>query len=457
MATIPRFPNIPEVESGQMLGATYLNSLAQGCEYLLGISHASHALPHATAISERYENTWGDMAAFQMYHAGHTVFYVFWAGSTSAGKTWHIRLQYYSASAWHTAGEWSGTEEWVLKTGTLDLSASGLSIGTIYSWKFQGETDTTNYYTQLQVWLLSTRPTISGWTSPPTISAGASSPTPLNTWRSNLAILNSQMVSRTNVVACGREGIEQNHTAGTWQEYERWAYRYRPNGLTVGVQGKMLVATWDWRVRFTDTANQSAIIYTSPHITTTDDYVYYSADIDLTSGDAAAALAAAGITLAFGSVYSVSIETKRNSDDHAIYLRYPVCVRISDGIAGGSWTNNKLWAHKDRDVGPTQLNKIRTDMLELYNGAEQLWGESYACYDWGSLPGAVIHLKRYLIYEVYGDNNPGILYGSNFSREYGLLKEAGWQSFDLSTVGVPWGGVYIVTNPAHAFEMDEAY
>ena len=92
MATLPRFPNIPEVETGQILGATYLNSLARGCEHLLGISHASHALPHATAVIQRYESTYGDLATYWMYHTADTVAYWFVAGQTSAGKTWYIHL-----------------------------------------------------------------------------------------------------------------------------------------------------------------------------------------------------------------------------------------------------------------------------------------------------------------------------------------------------------------------------
>ena len=459
MPTQPRFPNIPEVENGQVLGATYLNSLAQGCEYLLGISHASYSLSHVMAWWQRYETSWGDMAAnYQLYHAGPTVFFAFRAGSTSPGKTWHIRLCYYgNNSTWNTVAEWDGTGSSEYRTGTLDLSAGSLTVGKIYNWKFEGRTESTNYYTQLQVWLLSTRPTLTGWTAPPSISAGQSSATPLNTWRGDLMALNSQLSGATNVVGCGVEGWEMKHSQGTWHEYERWAYRYRPNGLMVGLQGKIMTATWNWRVRFTATSGQAAIIYTSPNIPSTYDYQYYSTDIDLTSGDAATALASAGITLTLGSVYSVSIEVKRNSDDHALYVQYPLCVRTSNGVAGGSWVNNKLWSHKDRDVGPTQLNKIRADLLELYSGAEQLWGDSYACYDWGSLPGAVVHLKRYLVYRCSSGETPSLLYGTGFGYEYGLPTGTGWMSFDLSTIDIAWGMVYIVSNPASAFEMDEAY
>ena len=108
-------------------------------------------------------------------------------------------------------------------------------------------------------------------------------------------------------------------------------------------------------------------------------------------------------------------------------------------------------------MGPTQLNKIRADLLELYSGAEQLWGDSYACYDWGSLPGAVVHLKRYLVYRCSGGITPELRYGVGFTRKYSLPTGGGWLSFDLSSIDIAWGTVYIVSNPASAFEMDEAY
>lgn len=462
MTTMPRFPNIPEVEASQVLGATYLNALARGCEHLLGISHASYGLPHATAVLSRYFDTYGDMATYWMYHASDVVAYGFYAGEDHGNRTWYVRLQWWGDDdAWHTAQEWTGTEEWEARSGTIDLSAEGqIALGKIYKWRWQGKTSEVTYYTTLQVTMLATRPVLTGWTAPPTIAAGASSHASLNIYRADLVALDAQMVAPTNPLSYCEDGKTHTAAEGDWEPYTRYAYRYRPNGLTIGVWGKIGYSSWTWRVRFADSAGNEATIYTSSNVNTTPDYVYQSTDIDLTAGAAAAALAAAGITLTFGIGYMVTIEAKRNSDDHALYLRRGLCLRTSSGAAGGSWANNKLWVHKDQDVGPTQLNKVHTDLLELYTGgAEELWGDNHAARYIADeeRPVSGVHLKRYLNYRCAAGETPYLLYGEDFGSDYSLPTGDGWLGFDLASVGLPFGGAYYVVNVEAAFEADSIY
>lgn len=461
MATLPRFPNIPELESGQILGATYLNALARGCEHLLGISHASYALPYATAVLQRYESSWGNMATYWMLHTADTVAYGFFAGNTSAGKTWYIHLDYYGDDdAWHTVGAWSGTASPSAQSGTLDLSAeTQITVGKIYQWRWQGKTSDARYYTTLQVTMLATRPAISGWAAPPTLSAGASSHASLNTYRADLLALNA-LLPPTNALSYCEDGKKHTHTQGNWVAWTRFAYRYRPSGLTVGLWANMLASTWNWRVRFADAAGNEATVYSSPNVAAVGDWKYEAADIDLTSGAAATALAAAGITLTLGAGYLVTIEAKRNSDDHALNIRRALCVRTSNGTPGGAWANNKLWAHKDRDVGPTQLNKVRTDLLELYTGgAEELWSDSHAAAYVADAerPCSGVHRMRYLNYRCAAGRTPTLLYGAGFAEEYGLPTGAGWLGFDLSSVGLPAGAAYYVVDVEAAFEADGIY
>ncbi len=460
MATLPRFPTIPEVESGQILGATYLNALARGCEHLLGISHAAYALPHATAVLQRYEDSYGTMATYWMLHTADTVAYWFIAGQTSAGKTWYIHLDYYGDDdAWHTVGAWSGTASPSAQSGTLNLSAeTQITVGKIYQWRWQGKTSNETYYTTLQVRYLATRPAISGWAAPPTLSAGASSHASLNTYRADLLALNA-LLPPTNALSYCEDGKKQL-AISNWEPWTRFAYRYRPNGLTVGLWANMLASTWNWRVLFADVNGNEATVYSSPNVAAVGDWKYEAADIDLTSGAAATALAAAGITLTLGAGYLVTIEAKRNSDDHALNIRRALCLRTSNGTPGGSWANNKLWAHKNTDVGPTQLNKVRTDLLQLYaGGAEELWSDSHgAAYAAGQdRPCSGVHLKRYLNYRCAAGETPTLLYGAGFAEEYGLPTGDGWLGFDLSTVGLPAGGAYYVANVEAAFEADGIY
>jgi hypothetical protein len=278
-----------------------------------------------------------------------------------------------------------------------------------------------------------------------------------------LAALNEQMVSPTNVLSHSEDSKEHTHTQGEWHAYTHFAYRYRPNGLTVGVWGKVGgsvgSSSWTWRVAFADSAGNEAVVYTSGDIDPADDYEYQTTDIDLTAGAAATALAAAGITLTFGSGYLITIEAKRNTDDYPLYLRWGLCLRTSTGAAGGSWADNKLWAHLDTDVGPTQLNKIRADLLELYTGgAEELWGENHAVRtEDDDRPHSGTHLKRYLNYICAPDETPVLLYGDDFGEEYSLPTGVGWLGFDLSTVGLTPGMAYYVNDAAAAFEADGIY
>jgi len=135
-------------------------------------------------------------------------------------------------------------------------------------------------------------------------------------------------------------------------------------------------------------------------------------------------------------------------------------VRTSDGTPGGAWANNKLWAHKDRDVGPTQLNKVRTDLLELYTGgAEELWSDSHAAAYVADAerPCSGVHRMRYLNYRCAAGRTPTLLYGAGFAREYGLPTGEGWLGFDLSSVGLPAGAAYYVVDVEAAFEADGIY
>ena len=463
MATMPRFPNIPEVEAGQALGATYLNSLARGCEHLLGISHASYGLPHATAELTRTSVDYGTMATSWMLHTGDYVFCWFYAGESHGAQTWYVKLQYFGDDDdWHTAYEWSGTDGFPeARADTLNLSAEAqITIGKIYQWRWQGKMSGSGSYVSLQVMLLMTCSPPSGWVAPPLLAAGASDPDGLNAYRTDLLVLNA-FVPPTNTLSYCETTKVHTHTMDEWHAFTRYAYRYRPNGLYAAIWGDIAAGGWGWRVRFADLAGNVATVFDEDDLPSgTGDYQLRTADIDLTAGDAAANLAAAGITLSMGLGYQVTIEAKRQSATQALNLKQGMMLRTSSGVAGGSWANNKLWAHKDTDVGPTQLNKVRTDLLELYTGgAEELWGDSHAApYVAGEeRPVAGVHRLRYLMYYCATGETPSLLYGQDFAEEYGLTAGEDWLYFDLASIELPLGGSYYVKNVACAFEADGVY
>jgi hypothetical protein len=468
MAILP-FPKIPIVASGQIVGETYLMLLGRATDYLLGESHAAEAAPRATESLQRYESTYGDPggnnATYYLYHASDTLAYAFLAGQTSAGKTWYVQLDYYGDdSAWHTAQTWSDTTSPSFESGTLDLSAeANLTIGNTYPWRFQTKTSDETYYTTLQVWALATRTAVSGWAAPPTFTAAESDYADCNILRTDLNALYAGVVPSVNPLGMCDDPKKHTNTEDDWVAYTQWSYRYRPNGLHVGVHGKIMGGHWGWRVIFADSAGNEATIYSVEDIDPTVEYSVQSIDIDLTSGDAATAIAAAGITLTRGTNYLVTLEAKRQSDDHALFLDYARCIRTSDGTPAAGWAVPELWAHGDTDLGPTGMNKFSDDLAMLYTGGdEEMWGDHHAVqyYD-DDNTYAGVHRKRYLIYRAVEGQSPTVLYGTDYGSDYGLptcATGAGeqWLSFDLSDLGLPLGGYYIVDEAGAAWESDEA-
>ena len=471
MAIIP-FPKIPTVATGQVVGETYLMLLGRATDYLLGESHAAQAAPHATAELTRFEATYGDPGAtgayYYLYHASDTLVYAFFGGEDHGAKTWYVKLEYYGDdSAWHEVEEWTGTEGFPeAVSGTLDLSAeANLTIGSTYQWRFQSKTSDATYNTSLQVTMLATRTAVSGWTAPPTFAAATSDYADCNILRTDLNALYAGVVPSVNPLGMCAGEKEHTHTANDWQAYTRYAYRYRPNGLHCALWGNISsVPDWGWRVRFADMAGNEATVFDEDDIDGIDTYEVRPADIDLTAGDAATNLAAAGITLTVGTSYIVTIEAKRQSSTHSLYLKNGLCIRTSDNAAAAGWVVPTLWVHGNTTLGPTGMNAYSTDLAMLYTGGdEELWGDYHAAahYDNDSTYGGV-HRKRHLHYYAVEGESPTVLYGADYATEYGLpacASGAGeqWLAFDLAGLsGLAPGAYYYVAEVGAAWESDDA-
>jgi hypothetical protein len=471
MAIIP-FPKVPEVAAGQVVGETYLMLLGRATDYLLGESHAAEAAPNATASLSRYFDEYGDPggdgATYYLYHASDTLAYAFIGGNTSAGKTWYVQLDYYGDdSAWHTVQTWSDTTSPSWQSGTLDLSAeANLTVGTIYAWRFQTKTSDETYYTTLQVWMLATRTAVSGWVAPPTFTAATSDPDDCNALCTDLNALYAGVVPAVNPLAMCERAKEQTNTQDTYEAFARYSYRYRPNGIHVALWGMIGGGqTWYWRVLLTDSAGNEAEVYESAELASSADYVPQSTNIDLTSGGAAAAIAAAGITLTRGTSYLVTIEAKRTSTNQTLYLKNAMVIRTSDGAAAAGWAVPEAWAHGDTDLGPTGMNKYSTDLAMLYTGGDEvLYGDHHAVryHDEDNVYGGA-HRKRYLVYRAVEGESPTVLYGTSYATDYGLPSCAvgageQWLSYDLTGLtGLAVGAYYYVTEAGAAWESDTPY
>jgi len=212
-----------------------------------------------------------------------------------------------------------------------------------------------------------------------------------------------------------------------------------------------------------DTAGNVADVYESGDLGTTGGVEEQVQEIDLTSGDAAAALAAAGITLTVGNLYRCAIRMKRTDEgDYEVLDMYGgMMIRTSQGTPDGLWVMPKLWTHLDTDVGPTNLNAYWTDLTLLYSGGEELFGDTpVLCYPptagtWGrALHG--IHRKRWLHYRCLdSDDAPRLYYGTNHTNSQTLTAGSGWQTYDLEQIaGLPYGATYWLSRTLVAFEAD---
>lgn len=460
------FPTIPEVENGQTLSAGQLNAYKSALEWLLAESHAPEALA-GQMVEYSTNSTSSNNVVWEgyLYHQRDTLYYRLEGVEEGggAGDSWNVRIDYYgNDSAWHTLvtlsvqGNW-----WQAREGTVSLASASMTVGRLIHYRIRFWCGDDDHWSKLRIWTIAERGAVTGWATPPTFAATTSSAAQLNTLRTDCNALHAGVVSPIAPL------FASYHTSGriegdgdtSWHGFYAGIYRYRPERLSAGVQWYLWsTKPAQWRLRLRDTAGREATIYTSPEIQGASAYRWSTAEIDLTTGDAAAALTAAGITLSRGSYYRVILQMRKaEGTGHVLTVNGAFITRVSSGTPAGGWQALKLWAHGNNDVSPANLNKFSTDLTMLYSGGEQLWGECPAIwYNTGMHRMGGRHRKRWLNYvRKSSSNTPSIHYGVNFATGEDLPNQAGWLRYDMTQLGVPWGGAYVLEDVACAFESDE--
>ena len=466
------FPTIPEVADGMVGSAATFNTWSSALTYLLGESHA----PFASTYTDRgdkqeYRATYQSVSiGYAPYRGEKTLFYAFDVRQNSGGANyWHVRIGFYGDdSAWHWVYETAGTDgSWAHRSGTHALTAgeqAQLTYGHIYEWRVQLRGDNETYNTYLRLWQIGLLAAIKDWPSAPTfIEGGVPDAAAFNTIKTAAETL-ADFVPAINWCGGGEPVREWNHTS--WGTVQRGVIRYRPESLLCVVRYRQRHG-YDqrkvrWQVQVRDTAGHEAVVYESSDLATTGGTEERSQEIDLTTGAAAAALAAAGITLTMGSLYRVTIRIRRvvGTDAEVLDVYGGMIIRTSAGTPAGGWVTPALWKHLDNDVGPTKLNAYWTDLTLLRSGAEALHGHTpVMCHmfpEGGNRSLHGIRRKRWLHYQCVNSNDaPRIYYGAAHGQEQTLEAGAGWQTYDLEQIAaLPYGATYWLSRTLTAFEAD---
>lgn len=170
------------------------------------------------------------------------------------------------------------------------------------------------------------------------------------------------------------------------------------------------------------------------------------------------------VTPTVGNYYRVAISLERQDGTDDFDMMLGVIARVSSGTPHGSWAPLEEWAEGDTDFGPTNLNKMKTNLELFYTGGdEEMWGESPSTLKWYNTIStrrlSTIHRKRWLVYHIASGDDPVLLeYGDDYDESFELPLGDDWLDFDLTELPIPWGSYYHLTdNVDGAFECDEAY
>lgn len=453
------WPSIPEVVSGQVLGATQLNIYKSGIEYLLGESHAPVPLALPLSTSERYQTTWGTVWQGYLYHWSDQLYYLIRLRNQGSAYPARAQLVYLGDDgASHALFELAYIDnDWVVHSDTVDLSAApAMTKGRAYLWSWQTRTDQETYNTCLQVWATSERGVLVGWTTPPTFSETTSDSAQLNVLQRDLDALRAAHIAPVASLHRVEDRIWENDF-DYWHDAASSVWRYRPSRLQVrALLSASFRADVKWRVCFMDTAGHVATIYESDEIHIE---LYEPVDIiiDMASPAVQAALAAAGITLTPGDYYAVSLGMKKVVEspdafgfDNAFFCQLPTQVPAP------GWVVPKRFMHGDTDISPANLNAYSVDLGLLGpGGSEEFWGEIAPAFMVGLDPMYAYHRKRWLCYLHSEGARPQLHYGADVSTSLDLPRSTGWQNYDLTQVnGLAWGGLICVTGCTAAFECD---
>lgn len=465
MPLIP-FPKIPQVADAMILSGAMCTAYNRGLRYLLGESHAPYSTHEVgpTLELENSDNAWHTVWTGYIYLRAKTNATLYWGYLvkwTGSSTNWSAKLEFYSDDeTWDLVFEETGTDAaYSWETGSKALSGEAITANTIYKLRLQLKTEDDMSF---RLYYFTEALAIQGWQGLDTHSEDDESHVDdFNDIRTDLNALNTTL-SPVNPLARARYGAASDGISSSYRIAMRVAYCYRPHHLYCGIElhqdNPSGGREYQWKVDFIDENDQSAEIYESAETESPSEWFWDFEEIDLTAGDAATALTGAGITLSLGSYYRVKISARRSSGSEELSIRGAIVARTSDQDPDGSWDDPADWAHGDNDVGPTNMNIYKTDLLLLYSGNEKLYPRTHAH---GYTDDEVrtftgIHRKRWLWYLRVPDETATLHFGADFDEDFDLDDDdsGDWQKQDLTEVEIAWGSYYRISGCQCVMEND---
>lgn len=454
------FPRVPEVFDGMALSAATLNSYHRGLQYLLARTREPELVSRATS-------TWSSTTA--------TDFTTIWTlyGPLEATDLyinawfrapWYAQLQYYGDDdGWHTVWSDDDVSDYHLDT-TLDLSAeTHLTIGNIYTWRWQLKTSSGNA-AYGAIWRTAVQKTLTGWTAPTTFAnAATSGEDDFNDLRDDILALRDWLPDYGH--------LQGSSAAGHYVDVSLWHTFFAGCQQWVDGQGLYLSAEFKGWVANGDQEFTWGVDIAEP--TRSGDYwvtsTIYSRDITWAEIQA-------------GSGEYVRFETTLNPGDlsgytpgeyykifmwvylggsaeagNDIWCRQPIVSRGAPAISG-SWPTLTDWAHGDDDAGETRLNLISDALALLYPGGDQELRSELPMTN--GTHGAILHARPWLVYMVTTGQSPTLRYGADYLSSYSLPSTEVDEivSFDLSQIAqLPLGSRYLLDNITLAMEAEAPY
>ena len=481
-----QFPVIPQLYDGMAVSATTIDKgHNSGLRYILGESHAPQ--PASAWLEEHRANTdHYTVCSVFLYHTSLTVRYNLKIRVTVNGQTYYYRIHALDKdSVWRTMKDGSAVNDtnYVYLSADIDIAnaegannyTANFPLDKIYEWQFQIKTSDGGYETYIEVWGVFCREVVSAgsWQAPHDFALEVSAAAHFNDIRTDINLLRDQLSPIVPFSFC-RNLATATKDDNNENAFVMGVYRYRPESLygVIKVEFEAVGDNFRLYVRLIDSAGNNAKVYESANIASTGhDQVVETAVgaipyVDLTAGDAAAAITAAGITLTFGSYYRLIIGIQRQAGGagQAYAMEFGAIARTSSGTPHKWWYPLEEWAEGDTDFGPSHLNKMRLNLLQFYTGGtDVMWGESPCTMKWyptiSTRVLSTVHRKRWLVYHVYSGTDPiKVWYGDDYDDSFELPVTSGWLNKDLTELPIPWGSYYHITgNCDGAFECDEAY
>lgn len=453
------YPRIPTVELGKALGAVVLNAYHEGCRYGLAQSHEPETCQRVLVQTQSYYTDYHLVGSFFLPYRGDRLSYHYRLWAVSGDAEMELRYVGDDAAEHTVLADSTASDKYVAGTKSAGVGyGPSMTAGNVYEWRLYLKHSIGVGYANIEFWELNHyHQNVTGWVAPPTFVASAtSSENDFNTFQNDLNRLWSYRMNLPKGLANYPTIL---HTAGStsWLTCAQFCYRYRGDRLRLNVWCQSVggaAYAWEWRVQAKAWGGADAVIHTSPApLTQTGDSGRWGteAGIDTT-----------GLGFSRGDWVLITFQVKGTSVTDLKAMRY-VCQRYSTGTPAAGWQALTDWVEGDADIGPTNLNKISTDLTLLYSGAEALWGYISSSAGggigwWDASQGKHMgtHTRRWLHYKTLSGQTPKLIYGPNFTRADTLTSGSGWQVYDLASLTLPPGGMYELEGCTAAFEHSSA-